>query len=723
MRRHLSVAVFFIAILFLVLVPLMACFAGSASLCQLTIDPAVGGTTVPPPGIYTYGYAANVTITAVPYSGYIFDHWTEGSGHFMESANPIMQTLYSNLTLQPLFENISSAQRVLTISAVANGTTDPSPGNYTYTYGANATVTAIPDSGYIFDYWTRENGNFMGGANPITIMVDYNMMLQPVFENAASAKRTLTILVGSNGTTTPPAGNYTYAYGTSVTVTAIPDSGCIFTQWTNQFGNFMGSQNPAMITMNWDSTIQPIFENASIAQRTLTINAAPGGTTDPSPGNYTYAYGVNVTVTAIPDSGFIFDMWASGFGFMGNQNPNTLMMVQNISLQPIFENASTAQRTLTINAAVGGTTDPSSGSYVYTYMTNVTVTATSDSGYEFDHWMMGSGNNFGDQNPLYLTMSWNFTIQPVFENATSGPRILMIWSNSNGTTNPPPGTYTYNYGENVTVAATPNSGDSFKYWVVDGQNMNENPITVQMTQDHTLQPVFTSNQGNQGNPGQGDQSLSLNIPPSFILVGAVVIIACCSVGYLVPLGLAMRKGLVPANIKKPRVILALVSILIIAGPLGATLLVYSGNLSGVFTPSNVDKLSNMLSSQGGMMNFNVTSSWVNLTSRTFGMLLNFSNPTAADLTLTAFSANLADHSDSYPLGQISLVNPETAKANETMMLPMTSTLNAEAVGHIATDHADVHSFDVDLSSENMNFAGILLQMNRTSTINNVLIVR
>lgn len=167
----------------------------------------------------------------------------------------------------------------------------------------------------------------------------------------------------------------------------------------------------------------------------------------------------------------------------------------------------------------------------------------------------------------------------------------------------------------------------------------------------------------------------------------------------------------------------MISILIIVGPLGAALLAYSGNLSGVFTPSNVDKLGNMLSNQMGMMMPNVTSSWVNLTSRTFSMLFNFTNPTATDLTLIAFSANLADHSDGYSLGQTSLANPVTADANETTMFLMTSALTEQAVSHLTTAHAGAHSFDVDLSNTNVNFAGIMLQMNGNSTLNNVSIVR
>ncbi len=187
----------------------------------------------------------------------------------------------------------------LTINPAAGGTTIPPPRNYSYSYGTNVTVTAIPDPGYIFAYWTDGSGNFMGSANPITLIMTWNVTLQSVYENIASAKRTLTILAGNNGTTDPPPGDYTYAYGENVTITAIPDPGYFLEYWTDGFGhNFGEGQDQLMLTMTWNFTDQPVFENAATAERTLTINATVGGTTSPPPGNYTYGYNASVTVTA-----------------------------------------------------------------------------------------------------------------------------------------------------------------------------------------------------------------------------------------------------------------------------------------------------------------------------------------------------------------------------------------------------------------------------------------
>lgn len=195
------------------------------------------------------------------------------------------------------------------------------------------------------------------------------------------------------------------------------------------------------------------------------------------------------------------------------------------------------------------------------------------------------------------------------------------------------------------------------------------------------------------------------------------------VDYLVPLSLTIRQGKVPSSVEKTRLILALVSIFIVVGPLGATLLVYRGNLSGVFTPTNVNKLTNLLSSRGGPEMPKVIDSWCNLTSRTFYLLFNFTNPTATNLMVISSSANVTDHSDGYPLGQISLADAVTVGANETGTFQMTGTLSEEAANHIATAHSGKSSFNVDISNANINCSGIMLQMNGTSTITNVLILR
>jgi len=67
---------------------------------------------------------------------------------------------------------------------------------------------------------------------------------------------------------------------------------------------------------------------------------------------------------------------------------------------------------------------------------------------------------------------------------------LIITTTTGGTTNPQPGTYIHPAGAIVNVTAFPNTGYSFDYWLLDGNVRTENPITVIMDANHTLEAHF-----------------------------------------------------------------------------------------------------------------------------------------------------------------------------------------------------------------------------------------
>jgi len=70
------------------------------------------------------------------------------------------------------------------------------------------------------------------------------------------------------------------------------------------------------------------------------------------------------------------------------------------------------------------------------------------------------------------------------------PYQLTITSTIGGTTNPDPATYHYHNGDSANVTAIPYIGYSFNYWLLDGNMRTENPITVMMDSNHTLEAYF-----------------------------------------------------------------------------------------------------------------------------------------------------------------------------------------------------------------------------------------
>jgi SagB-type dehydrogenase family enzyme len=67
---------------------------------------------------------------------------------------------------------------------------------------------------------------------------------------------------------------------------------------------------------------------------------------------------------------------------------------------------------------------------------------------------------------------------------------LTITSTEGGTTDPLPGTYNYTAESSVNITAIPRSGYAFDYWLLDGEERTENPITVIMGANHTLEAIF-----------------------------------------------------------------------------------------------------------------------------------------------------------------------------------------------------------------------------------------
>jgi uncharacterized repeat protein (TIGR02543 family) len=76
------------------------------------------------------------------------------------------------------FSGSTSGTYTLTITAGSGGTTNPSAGTYTYDEGVEVTVTATPNSGYIFVGWS---GDVTSTANPITITMDSNKSITANF--------------------------------------------------------------------------------------------------------------------------------------------------------------------------------------------------------------------------------------------------------------------------------------------------------------------------------------------------------------------------------------------------------------------------------------------------------------------------------------------------------------------------------------------------------------
>jgi hypothetical protein len=394
------------------------------------------------------------------------------------------QLVVNHLPLAPTYGT-------LTISANAGGTTNPAPGSYNVAEGSSVAVRAVPNSGYRLARWVL-NGTDSGNAESISFIMSGNPTLQAVFEVIPPPPTyTLFISAGSGGTTGPAPGAYQYGEGTIVNVAPIPDNGYRFANWTLD-GQAI-TDNPINVTMNADHSLNAIFEALPPPppeKQYLTI-ASVNGQTNPTAGTYEIDKNTSVTVTCTPNSGYRFKEWLLDNISVSTASPYVVLMDANHGLVAVCEAIPPPPiYTLFISASIGGTTHPSIGTYEYVEGTIVNVAPIPDNGYRFANWTL-DGQAITD-NPINVTMNADHSLNAIFETLPPPPpekQYLTIVA-INGQTNPVAGTYELDKNSSLTVTATPNTGYTFKHWLVDNVIAGLDPtITVVMDANHTLVAV------------------------------------------------------------------------------------------------------------------------------------------------------------------------------------------------------------------------------------------
>ena len=146
---------------------------------------------------------------------------------------------------------------------------------------------------------------------------------------------TYTLSVTKTGTGTGTvSGAGTYSSGTGVTLSATPASGATFAGWS---GGGCSTANPCNVTVNGNMSVTATFNTSTTTTTptatsyTLTVSVSGKGSVT---GAGTYPAGTNVTLMAIPGSGFRF------IGFSGggcSANPCSVTVNGNMSVAATFK--------------------------------------------------------------------------------------------------------------------------------------------------------------------------------------------------------------------------------------------------------------------------------------------------------------------------------------------------------------------------------------------------
>ncbi len=359
----------------------------------------------------------------------------------------------------------------LTVTEVGEGSVAINPNKATYACGEEVTLTATPESGWAFTGWSGD----ASGTNPtITVTMDRAKNITANFES--SSQYTLTVNTSGSGTVQKDPDLPSYGQGQVVTLTAVAELGHQFSGWS---GALTGTTNPATITMDGDKTVTAAFTSAP--PRTLTITKNGPGEVTVVPDKPTYLNGEVVTLTAVPTAGHSFAGW--GGDLTGNANPATVVMEGN---KVISANFFPDEYTLEVAFAGsgGGTVDKSPDKPLYYEGEEVTLTALPNADSAFVSW---TGDVTSNSDTVTVKMTGNKLVTATFAQASGYS--LVVNTVGDGQVTVDPQKTEYDFGDIVTLTATPNGEAFFAGWSGDLTG-NQNPATITIVEDTAITATF-----------------------------------------------------------------------------------------------------------------------------------------------------------------------------------------------------------------------------------------
>ncbi len=272
-------------------------YAGGKVALTIVAQPAEGGTVAPASGAYDFGKP--LTLTATANEGYDFQKWTE--------ASPLASGLAATVSEQPSFSYSAKSSTTLTAvfvpkyfdvtitAAPAEGGTVQGGGTGRYAYGTTLALTAQPQTGYEFDYWTLDGKKQTTAEPTFQLTVTKAATVEAVFREQPGG--VLAGRVTSSVDDLPIAG---------ATVTLSRDQ-LTYTATTDQYGRYTLQVADRTLTYDvlcqadgyiWSPESQIWFTDG---QQTKNFALLPGATALlPDDGICTFSPSVDVEVGSLP---------------------------------------------------------------------------------------------------------------------------------------------------------------------------------------------------------------------------------------------------------------------------------------------------------------------------------------------------------------------------------------------------------------------------------------
>ncbi len=353
---------------------------------SLSVESTAGGTISQPnssPVSIIHGSSTN--IVAQENTGYDFTEWTvTGNGMIVTDPNASATTVVLTNGDATVTANYTLEQYSLSITADTGGSiSQPSSSPVTVEYGVQTTLSAIAADDYHFSHWEVISGEGVTIADPNAVSTSVTLASgDAAIEALFEPDYTITV-TAQNGSVGRDPMQSTYAPGTEVALTAIPDEGYHFTGWS---GDLSGSTNPESVTLTGDLSITAEFE---LKEYQLEIVAGSGGSiVEPSTSPVTVSHGVATALEAQPDEGFVFSGWTTAESGVNFDNASAAATEVRLTAGPATITANFTQQMHTLSVATTGEgvimLDPPGPTYPEG--NTVTLNAAANDGWFFAGW-------------------------------------------------------------------------------------------------------------------------------------------------------------------------------------------------------------------------------------------------------------------------------------------------------------------------------------------------
>ncbi|MBR5323681.1 MAG: hypothetical protein IKV14_02545 [Muribaculaceae bacterium] len=190
-----------------------------------------------------YIYCQSYNVDALTTATVLTFEVNENGEYYIKNSNGYFKVEQVNGTYYPFCDASSSKKATFileetgeatnqviptyTVEAKANTGGTASASSTTVAYGESVTLTATPKTGYLFNYWSKTGKGKVSTENPYSPIITANSQF---YANFVKAVYNVTVSATEGGAATVSAESV--EHGTSVTLTATPDEGYVFRDWT-----------------------------------------------------------------------------------------------------------------------------------------------------------------------------------------------------------------------------------------------------------------------------------------------------------------------------------------------------------------------------------------------------------------------------------------------------------------------------------------------------------